>query len=280
MFMKKFSTIALCFLAFCGSATGGIITVTFSGTLTPFPSASGVIGTLEAMFVLDPSLLSAPNDTETITNFSLDADIFSPETDLESVLITPDSTINCFTGWTCFPSASASVDSSGQVIMVTITSVGCFAYGSSAYGTYCAYSSDYEAHLSYPVPFNGNELIPGLGPNVYGAWYQQNDCCSGSLPLLANGSSVVDSPEPSSIILMGIGMASLAVFWLRRARCQPARRPETAAITTARARRFFGTAPPAALRMSQEYYAEVMRPTAAAPAVAPRGWMEPTARRA
>lgn len=232
MFVGKFSAIALCVFALCGNAAADeIITLTASGTLTPFSfPTSTVIGTVEAMFVLDPSLLSAPNDTETITDFSLGVDIFSSSLDLESVNITPDSTTPCYNGaWTCFPSANASVDSSGQGITVSIVSLGCLDYGSFYYpAPYCAYPTAYQLFLSYPFPFNGNELIPappgatGLPAGLLGQYYQL-DPAGYAFVNTVNGSSVVDVPEPSSIVLMGNGVAALAFLRLRRSAVRIAR---------------------------------------------------------
>jgi hypothetical protein len=218
MFIGKFSTIALCLLALCGNAAGGTISVTFTGTLTEIFSTSGaILGTAEATFVLDPSLLSAPNDTETITDFSLDVDIFSPSPELESVDVTPDSTTPCFTAnYTCFPSASASVDSAGQGITVSIGSTGCLDYDSFFYpAPYCAYPDAYQLFLSYPFPFNGNELIPAP-PGDSGTMYYQENAGTGAYDNIADDSSVVGSPEPYSIVLMGCGVAALAFLRLRR----------------------------------------------------------------
>ncbi len=231
MFVGKFSAIALCIFAFCGNAAAGTITLAASGTLTPLNSTGPVIGTLEAMFVLDPSLLSAPNDTETITNFSLGVDISSSSLNLESVNITPNSTTPCYddTRWTCFSSASATVDSSGQGITVSIASLGCYEYGSFYYqAPYCAYPTAYQLFLSYSFPFNGNALIPAplgtnnsdLGPGLLVGLlgeYDQIDPPGYGFDNVVNGSSVVvGTPEPSSIVLMACGVAAFAILRLRR----------------------------------------------------------------
>jgi hypothetical protein len=230
MLIGKFSAIALCLLALCGNGAAGTITVTVTSTLTQiFSTSDTILGTADATFVLDPSLLSAPNDTETITDFSLDVDIFSSSLDLESVNITPDSTTPCYSGaWTCFPSANALVDSSGQGITVSIVSLGCLDYGSFLYpAPYCAYPTAYQLFLSYPSPFSGNELIPAppgannpaIGPGLPAGLlgqYDQIDPAGYGFDNVVNGSSAVGAPEPSSIVLMGCGVAAFAFFWLRR----------------------------------------------------------------